>query len=124
MDGDVIPVKAYNKETIIAEKYETIIRRNIGSTRARDYYDLYKFYGLYRDEINIPMLKLAVEKTSKKRESEIIMTEWREIIEDMLNDIGLKNLWNNYSKANTYAANISYTEIMKTVERVAEIINS
>ena len=74
MDGDVIPVKAYNKETIIAEKYETIIRRNIGSTRARDYYDLYKFYGLYRDEINIPMLKLAVEKTSKKRESEIIMT--------------------------------------------------
>jgi len=124
LDGDVIPVKAYNKETIIAEKYETIIRRNIGSTRARDYYDLYKFYGLYRDEINIPMLKLAVEKTSKKRESEIIMTEWREIIEDMLNDIGLKNLWNNYSKANTYAANISYTEIMKTVERVAEIINS
>lgn len=124
MDGDIIPVKAYNKETIIAEKYETIIRRNIANTRARDYYDLYKFYGLYKDEINIPLLKLAVERTSKKRESESIMTEWKEICEDMINDSALKNLWSNYRKTNAYAANISYEEIMKTVEDLAKQINS
>ena len=34
-------VKAYTLETIIAEKYETVIRRNIGNTRARDFYDLF-----------------------------------------------------------------------------------
>ncbi|MCR4929196.1 MAG: nucleotidyl transferase AbiEii/AbiGii toxin family protein, partial [Lachnospiraceae bacterium] len=124
MDGDIIPVKAYNKETIIAEKYETIIRRNIANTRARDYYDLYKFYSLYKDEINIPLLKLAVERTSKKRESEGIMAEWQEICEDMINDSALRNLWSNYSKTNAYAANISYEEIMKTVEDLAKQINS
>ena len=35
-------VKAYTLETIIAEKYETVIRRNIGNTRARDFYDLFE----------------------------------------------------------------------------------
>ena len=35
LDEDEIEVKEYNRETIIAEKYETIIRRNIGSTRAK-----------------------------------------------------------------------------------------
>ena len=39
-----IPVMAYTLETVLAEKYETIIRRNIGSTRARDYYDLHTLY--------------------------------------------------------------------------------
>lgn len=34
-----IPVMAYTLETILAEKYETILRRNIASTRARDFYD-------------------------------------------------------------------------------------
>ena len=36
-----IPILAYTLETVLAEKYETIIRRNIGTTRARDFYDLH-----------------------------------------------------------------------------------
>lgn len=123
MDEDIIPVKAYNIETIIAEKYETIIRRNIANTRARDYYDLYKFYSLYKEEINIPLLKLAVERTSQKRESGSIMTEWQEICEDMVTDTGLNNLWRNYCRTNTYAENIDFVEIMKTIEILAKLIN-
>lgn len=40
-ENKIVMVKAYTLETIIAEKYETVIRRNIGSTRARDFYDLF-----------------------------------------------------------------------------------
>lgn len=65
LDGDEISVKAYSKENIIAEKYETIIRRNIGNTRARDFYDLYMFFNLYKELIDFEILKLAVERTSK-----------------------------------------------------------
>ena len=39
-----VPVMAYTLETILAEKYETILRRNIGTTRARDFYDLHTLY--------------------------------------------------------------------------------
>ena len=35
---------AYAVETVLAEKYETIIRRNISTTRARDFYDLHTLY--------------------------------------------------------------------------------
>ena len=85
-----------------------------------------------QEVLQIFFMERVLERLSKSKYASnfilkgglLISSEWREIIEDILNDIGLKNLWNNYSKANTYAANISYTEIMKTVERVAEIINS
>ena len=69
LDNDEINVMAYNTETIIAEKYETIMRRNIGTSRARDFYDLYMFYNLYKDSFNVEVLKLAVTRTAKKRDS-------------------------------------------------------
>lgn len=43
-DEKTVPVMAYTLETVLAEKYETIIRRNIGTTRARDYYDLHTLF--------------------------------------------------------------------------------
>lgn len=52
LDEKSITVKAYNVETVIAEKYETIIRRNIGTTRARDFYDLFRVFNMYKDRIN------------------------------------------------------------------------
>ena len=70
-------------ETILAEKYETIIRRNITTTRMRDFYDLYTLYKLKKDEINYEILKEAVERTSHKRGSQEIMKDSEEIIEDI-----------------------------------------
>ena len=47
-----IKIMAYPLETILAEKYETIIRRNITTTRMRNFYDLYTLYKLKKDEID------------------------------------------------------------------------
>lgn len=52
-----IKIMAYPLETILAEKYETIIRRNITTTRMRDFYDLYTLYKLKKDEIDYKILK-------------------------------------------------------------------
>ena len=40
LDDDEIGVMAYNTETIIAEKYETIIRRNIGTSIISSHSDI------------------------------------------------------------------------------------
>ncbi|HJA33150.1 MAG TPA: nucleotidyl transferase AbiEii/AbiGii toxin family protein [Candidatus Mediterraneibacter merdigallinarum] len=61
-----VMVKAYTQETILAEKYETIIRRNVGNTRARDFYDLHLLYRLYRENADWNLLKQAVLATAKK----------------------------------------------------------
>lgn len=122
LDDDEIGVMAYNTETIIAEKYETIIRRNIGTSRARDFYDLHVFYNLYKDSINLEILKLAVTRTAKKRESLETMSEWEEIIEDMKVDTALKELWKNYCENNAYASEVSFEEVMETALHIAELL--
>ena len=62
-------IMAYPVETIVAEKYETIIRRNITTTRMRDFYDLYTLYKLKKDDINYEIWREAIERTSEKRGS-------------------------------------------------------
>lgn len=115
-------IMAYNMETIMAEKFETVIRRNIGTSRARDFYDLYMFYNLYRGSINFEILKTAVERTAQKRGSTKIISDWKEIIEDMRGDAALDNLWINYCKNNKYAAGISYENVVETTSQIAEIL--
>jgi predicted nucleotidyltransferase component of viral defense system len=122
LDNDKIEVMAYNTETIIAEKYETIIRRNIGTSRARDFYDLYMFYHLYEDSIDAEVLKLAVLKTARKRGSLELMSEWKEIIDDMKEDSTLKALWNNYCENNIYASEISYEKVMEMIFKVSKLL--
>ena len=66
-DNETISILSYNYETIIAEKYESIISRNIDNSRMKDYYDLYMFVQLKWDDINKEVLYQVVRNTSKKR---------------------------------------------------------
>lgn len=121
-DGD-IEIRTYNLETIIAEKYETIIRRNIGTTRARDFYDLYVLFNLYEDQINYDILKLAVARTSSKRSSMEELEDWQDIIEELRNEPAIESLWNNYCKENTYVQNINYRAVIDALQTIGEAIN-
>lgn len=72
-----VDVMAYNLETILAEKYETIISRNIGTTRVRDYYDLYILFRSRISEINRNDFIDAVGNTAKHRGSLELLTDWQ-----------------------------------------------
>ena len=113
-----VPVMAYSIETILAEKYETIIRRNIGTTRARDFYDLYILYKSRFDEIRMPIFKLAVENTARKRGSLEDMAEWMEICEDIKKEPALERLWNNYRRDNQYASDINFEDVVENLFEV------
>jgi predicted nucleotidyltransferase component of viral defense system len=58
-----IEILAYNIETILAEKFETILSRGILNTRARDFYDVYILLSLRKNDINQIYLKKAVTCT-------------------------------------------------------------
>lgn len=103
---------------LLMEKYETIIRRNIGTTRARDFYDIYILYKSRFGEIRMPILKLAVENTARKRGSLEEIAQWREICEDIKNEPALERLWNNYRKDNQYASDISFKDVVKNLLEV------
>ena len=117
-----VPVMAYTLETILAEKYETILRRNVGTTRARDYYDLHTLFRSRKDEIRPDVLKAAVLHTAKKRDSVKDIEDWQEIIADIKNEPLMRSLWDNYVAENQYIVELSFEEVLKTVEKVALMI--
>ena len=82
----------YNYETIIAEKFESIISRNIDNTRMKDYYDLYMFVHLKWDDINKDTLRKAIFNTSKARETIDYINNANKYIELISDDSRLKAL--------------------------------
>lgn len=115
-----IEVLAYPVETIIAEKYESIIKRNITTTRMRDFYDLYALYNLKKNEIDMDILKTAIIRTSSKRESSQIMKISEEIIEDIQNDPYLKELWDVYVSENKYIGDLSFDEVVDVIKIISK----
>lgn len=108
-------VKAYTLETILAEKYETVMRRNIGNTRARDFYDLFVLMKIKKNEIRWDILKEAVLATSKKRGSWEEVKEYREIIEEMRESDFLRRVWKKYKEENTYSEGIKFKDTLDTI---------
>lgn len=115
-----IKIMAYPLETILAEKYETIIRRNIITTRMRDFYDLYTLYKLKKDEIDYKILKEAIERTSDKRGSKEIMKDYEEIIEDVKEDSYLRSLWDVYLSENKYIGDLTFDKVVDVVRIVSK----
>jgi predicted nucleotidyltransferase component of viral defense system len=117
-----VPVMAYTLETILAEKYETIIRRNIGTTRARDFYDLHTLFRVRRDTVRVSILKEAVIHTARKRGSLDDLQDWKEIVQDIRSEPALQQLWTNYIQDNRFASQLTFSEVVDTVETIGNLL--
>lgn len=116
-----IRVLSYNLETVIAEKFESIIKRGPLTTRIRDYYDIYMLTNTQSKNIGKKELKEAIKETSKHRESIGIIEHWQETI-DLIreNEILLKQ-WKKYQKNNIYAEDIEYNDLIQAIEEIGNI---
>ena len=122
-DEKTVPVMAYTLETVLAEKYETIIRRNIGTTRARDYYDLHTLFRSRKSEVRPEILKAAVLHTAKKRDSVRDIEDWKDIVKDIREEPQMYLLWDNYGAENKYIGDLEFHVVLDTVEDVAKLLD-
>ena len=120
-DDESINIMTYNFETIIAEKFETIISRNIDNTRMKDYYDLYMFVNLRWNEVDKKILKEAIINTTRKRGTENLIKNAKEYIELIENDNKLKSYWLNYQKNYDYAKNINFEDTIKAIKIIEDL---
>ena len=121
-DSETINIMTYNYETIIAEKFESIISRNIDNTRMKDYYDLYMFVHLKWNDINKETLRKAIINTSKARGSLDYIDNANKYIELISDDSRLKALWNSYQNNYEYAKDIEFTDTLNAIKKISEII--
>ena len=115
-------ILTYPFETILAEKYESVIKRNIATTRMRDFYDLYNLYNLKKEEIDFEILKQAIYSTANRRESLSLMKQAMEIIEDIREEDYLQELWKTYLSDNLYVGDLEFSETLKVIAIIAEKI--
>lgn len=118
-----IQVWSYNIETIIAEKFESIIKRAILGTRIRDYYDIHMLLNTQSKNIDEDTLKQAIISTAKHRETLEIIKDWKEVVEILKDDKSMKNQWKRYKKNNFYAEGIEYKDLIQSLIKVGEVFN-
>ena len=119
-----IEVLAYNLETILAEKLETILSRGIVNTRARDFYDVYMLYNLYKDKINYSYLKNATISTTKKRNTLYILDDYKSILNQISENSDVVNLWNRYKESFNYVKKVSFKESLSIINELMSEIST
>lgn len=117
-NDEELSIQAYNIETVLAEKIETVISRAEASTRPRDRYDIYNLYKLRQNEIDMVILKKAIQNTFEARQSTEFLMRWRTSIKKLIESEYQMEMWKRYQKAFRYAQGLSFEETIETIETI------
>ncbi|GHT85378.1 abortive infection protein [Bacteroidia bacterium] len=115
-----IPVMAYNLYTILAEKIETILARNVANTRGRDFYDAYILLSLNKDTISLSELLNAIRVKAAERGSEGAFENREKFLTDISDSPDVAKIWDAYAKRYSYAKGIALSDIISAVRRIFE----
>lgn len=118
-----ISVLAYNLETVLAEKLETVISRGDQNTRPRDYYDVYILKRLQFGNINIETLRQAIAATSKKRGSYDVLSDYKNIMTTVKNSLVMQEQWKAYQRNFEYATDVNFEDACDTVVQIMDEIS-
>ena len=114
-----ISLAAYNTETLLAEKIQTILTRGTANTRLRDFYDVYELTEKYGKDIDAPIMRQAFAATCKKRETPYEREEAEKILSAVRADEEMAAMWKRYSEKNYYVQDLTWE---RAAESVAEAL--
>jgi predicted nucleotidyltransferase component of viral defense system len=107
---------AYNIETVLAEKVETILRRTVFNTRPRDFYDAYILATTQKFDKSI--FKEALQATAEHRGTAKQISNFDLILKNISESKELRVMWDKYRKQFAYAENISYESILAELQKL------
>ena len=113
-----LKIMTYNIESIIAEKFQTVISRGVLNSRMKDYYDLY--YLITYEKYSKDNLKEAIIKTFQKRNTDTNSID--KIMEEIKQSEFTKELWIKYTKKHQDAKNLKFEEIIRKINTISETI--
>ena len=113
-----ISIKAYNLQTILAEKIESILARNVTNTRLRDYYDVYILLSTRHFEMQKSDIQTAVRQKSEERGTTIYVENYMKYLDDIRISSDLSSLWDSYAKKYPYSSGISFDAIIEKIGSV------
>lgn len=123
LENRKIGLWAYNMETLLAEKLETVMTRAEANTRMRDFYDIYILTRQEVIEINPTHLKEAFAATCRKRGSEAAIPSFDEVLESIEASPEMLDAWENYRKNNPYVEDLTWGEAIHSVKLLKDQID-
>lgn len=114
-----ITLWAYNLETVLAEKIETVLSRSVLNTRLRDFYDLYVLQdtGL---EIDKATLAAALTATARKRGSEQVLVLYERTLDEIRISPLMREQWKRYQEKNNYAVGIVWDDVISDIRALCD----
>lgn len=113
-DDNSYELWAYNIETVMAEKVETILRRGVFNTRPRDFYDAYILSTTQK--FDQAVFIDALNATAAHRGTTQQIADVPAILYNIEESPELKTMWDKYRKQFAYAADIEYEQIMTVLK--------
>ena len=123
LENRKIGLWAYNMETLLAEKLETVMTRAEANTRMRDFYDIYILTRQEVIEINPTHLKEAFAATCRKRGSEAAIPSFDEVLESIEASPEMQDAWENYRKNNPYVEDLTWREAVHSIKQLKNQID-
>jgi hypothetical protein len=108
---------------VLAEKYETILRRSAMNTRMRDYYDVYVLMNFRAQNIDGGLLRKAIETTAAARESTAVLAESGVTLALLADDATMQSRWALYQKEFSYAKGIAWKDVIMAVRKVSNLVS-
>lgn len=109
---------AYNIETVMAEKVETILRRGVFNTRPRDFYDA--FILATTQQFDKQVFADALAATAAHRGTTEQIANIPEILGNVEESPELRTMWEKYRKQFAYAKDIKYGQIIEVLRVLIE----
>ena len=109
---------AYNIETVLAEKVETILRRTVFNTRPRDFYDAYILAST--QEFNKRIFKEALQVTAEHRGTAKQISNVELILKNISDSKVLRAMWDKYRKQFAYAKDIAYESVLAELQKLIQ----
>lgn len=109
----------HTTEDILAEKYESIFRHGIRSSKATDFYVLHALYCHQNASVDLEYLRTAVLHTAERHNSLAEIRSWKPCLRDMREEPPLYQLWKGFAAENSYASTVPFSDVLDTVEQLA-----
>ena len=117
-----IDLWAYNLETLLAEKLETIMVRAEANTRMRDFYDIHVLIQQDTVTVDRDTLKAAFYATCKNRGSTEQFGAINDVITKIAGDEKMKQQWDNYRKTNYYVGTLEWDDVIESTRILRAMI--
>ena len=119
---DITTITAYNLETILAEKFHTIINLGISNSRSKDFYDVYAIWKHKLSQMNINDLRMALINTFNYRKTSLDIDYMLEILDQIATDARMKSRWNVYQSRNNFAKGIEFEDTLQSCRTLIQTL--